>query len=93
MAATMADVALLDRVIAGGGAVTPANLKDVRLASSRSFLANLDSDTEAAFKAGLDKLKPQGVTVVDVEMPKLGDLNGQVGFPFALYEAYDDMVA
>jgi indoleacetamide hydrolase len=26
-------------------------------------------------------------------MPKLGELNGQVGFPVALYEAYDDMVA
>jgi Asp-tRNA(Asn)/Glu-tRNA(Gln) amidotransferase A subunit family amidase len=26
-------------------------------------------------------------------MPKLAELNGQVGFPVALYEAYDDMVA
>jgi indoleacetamide hydrolase len=26
-------------------------------------------------------------------MPKLMELNGQVGFPVALYEAYDDMVA
>jgi len=26
-------------------------------------------------------------------MPKLSELNGQVGFPVALYEAYDDMVA
>ena len=26
-------------------------------------------------------------------MPKLAELNGQVGFPLALYEAYDDMVA
>jgi mandelamide amidase len=53
----------------------------------------MDGDTEAAFRAGLDKLKSAGVTVVDVEMPKLSDLNGQVGFPLALYEAYDDMVA
>ena len=33
------------------------------------------------------------MTVVDVEMPELAELNGQVGFPVALYEAYDDMVA
>jgi len=26
-------------------------------------------------------------------MPELAELNGQVGFPIALYEAYDDMVA
>ena len=93
MAATVADVTLLDRVIAGGGAVTPANLKEVRLGVDKTMLANLDGDTEAAFRAALDKLRSAGVTVVDVEMPQLGELNGKVGFPLALYEAYDDVAA
>src|SRR6059058_1670061 len=93
MAATMADVALLDRVIAGGGAITPANPKEVRIGVVKSMLANLDGDTETAFRAAIDKLKSAGVTVVDVDMPKLAEFNGQVGFPLALYEAYDDMVA
>jgi indoleacetamide hydrolase len=93
MAATVADIALLDRVVAGGGAVTPANLKEVRLGVDKAMLANLDGDTESAFRTALDKLKSAGVTVVDVEMPKLGELNGKVGFPLALYEAYDDVVA
>jgi Asp-tRNA(Asn)/Glu-tRNA(Gln) amidotransferase A subunit family amidase len=93
MASTMADVALLDRIIAGGGAIAAANLNEVRIGVEKTMLANLDSDTEAAFHASIDKLKSAGVTVVDVEMPKLGELNGQVGFPLALYEAYDDMVA
>jgi len=93
MAATVADVAVLDRIIAGGSAVTPANLKGVRLGLVKDMLANLDGDTDSAFRAGLDKLKSAGVTIVDVEMPKLGELNGKVGFPLALYEAYDDMVA
>jgi indoleacetamide hydrolase len=92
MAATVADVAVLDRVVAGGAAITPADLKKVRLGVVKTMLANLDSDTEAAFRAGIDKLKSAGVTVVDVEMPKLGEFNGKVGFPVALYEAYDDMV-
>jgi indoleacetamide hydrolase len=93
MAATMADVTVLDRAIAGGGAVAPADLKKVRIGVVKSMLANLDGDTESAFKAALEKLKSNGVTVVDVEMPKLAELNGEVGFPVALYEAYDDMVA
>ena len=93
MASTIADVAILDRVIAGGGAIAPADLKQVRIGVDKSMLANLDGDTEAAFKAALEKLKSSGVTVVDIEMPKLAELNGQVGFPLALYEAYDDMVA
>ncbi len=93
MASTMADVALLDRIVAGGVAVSPAELKQVRLGVVKSMLANLDGDTETAFRAAIDKLKSQGVTIVDVEMTKLDELNGQVGFPVALYEAYDDMVA
>ena len=93
MADTMADVALLDRVIAGGGRVEAAGLKGVRLGLVASMQANLDDDTKTAFNATLDKLKAAGVTVVDVDMPKLAELNGQVGFPVALYEANDDMVA
>ena len=93
MGATMTDVAILDRVIAGGRPIAPANLKKVRIGVVAEMLANLDSDTDAAFRSALDKLKSAGVTVVDVEMPKLAELNGQVGFPVALYEAYDDMVA
>lgn len=93
MAATMADVAMFDRIIAGGGTIAPADLKKVRIGVDKSMLANLDADTDAAFKAALDKLRANGVTVVDIEMPKLAELNGQVGFPLALYEAYDDMVA
>ena len=93
MAATIADVAVLDRVIAGGGPIAPANPKEVRIGVVAAMLANLDDDTDVAFRAALDKLRKAGVTVVDVDMPKLADLNGQVGFPVALYEAYDDMVA
>ena len=92
MAGSMADVALLDRVIGGGGRIEAAGLKGVRLGLVAAMMANLDDDTKAATSAALEKLKAAGVTVVDVEMPKLAELNGQVGFPVALYEAYDDMV-
>ena len=93
MAGSMVDVALLDRVIAGGEPIEAAELKGVRVGLVAETTANLDDDTKAAFAAGLDKLKAAGVTVVDVDMPKLEELDGQVGFPVALYEAYDDMVA
>ncbi|PPQ18065.1 indoleacetamide hydrolase [Bradyrhizobium sp. AC87j1] len=92
MAATMADVELLDRVISGREAVLPADLKQVRIGIVKTMLTNLDADTETAFQAAIMRMKAQGVTVVEVEMPQLAELNGQVGFPVALYEAYDDMV-
>jgi indoleacetamide hydrolase len=93
MAGSMTDVALLDRIIAGGGEIEAAGLKGVRLGVVAATMANLDDDTKAAFAAARDKLKAAGVTVVDVDMAKLMELNGQVGFPVALYEAYDDMTA
>ncbi|RXT33607.1 indoleacetamide hydrolase [Bradyrhizobium betae] len=93
MAATMADVALLDRIIAGGEAIAPADLKQVRIGIVKMMLTNLDADTEAAFHAAVAQMKAQGITVVEIEMAELPEINGQVGFPVALYEAYDDMVA
>jgi indoleacetamide hydrolase len=94
MAQSMADVELLDRLIAGGtAAAKPAPLKGVRLGRVKEMLANMDADTQAAFDAAMAKLKDAGVTFVDVEMPRLMELNGAVGFPLALYEAYDDVVA
>jgi Asp-tRNA(Asn)/Glu-tRNA(Gln) amidotransferase A subunit family amidase len=92
MALAMADVELLDRLIAGGAAAKPADLKAVRLGLVKPLLANMDADTQVAFDGALAKLKAAGVTVVDVEMPQLVELNGAVGFPVALYEAYDDVV-
>ena len=44
------------------------------------------------FDAAVEKLKAAGVTVVEVEMPKLAELNAAIGFPVALYEAHDDMM-
>src|SRR3954454_5725434 len=93
MAATAADVALLDRVIAGGDAVQAADLRLVRIGIVKTMLSNLDADTDAAFQAALTKMKTQGITIVEIEMPHLAELNGQVSFPVVLYEAYDDMVA
>ncbi len=93
MAMTLSDVALLDRVIAGGTPVRTAPLRGVRLGRVASMLANTDADTRAAFDAAIGKLQSAGVTIVDVDMPGLAELNGAVSFPVALYEAYDDLAA
>jgi mandelamide amidase len=93
MAVAMADVELLDRVITDAPAVTPVDLRSIRLGVVPGMLANLDSDTRVAWEAAVAKLRAAGVTMVDVAMPALAELNGNVGFPVALYEAYDDMVA
>jgi Asp-tRNA(Asn)/Glu-tRNA(Gln) amidotransferase A subunit family amidase len=93
MALSMVDVELLDRLIAGGMPARPADLHRVRLGLVKDFTGGLDADTQAAFAAALKRLEAAGVTLVEVDMPGLGDWNGAVSFPVALYEAYDDFVA
>jgi Asp-tRNA(Asn)/Glu-tRNA(Gln) amidotransferase A subunit family amidase len=93
MAGSIADVVLLDRIISGQPEIEAADLKGIRLGVVAATMANLDGDTAAAIAAAHEKLKAAGVIIVDVDMPDLMELNGQVGFPVALYEAYDDMVA
>ena len=93
MAQTVADVALLDSVIAGGS-VTPASLRGVKLGVYRAyFFADLDGDTKTVTDAALEKLRQAGVTIVEVDMPQLKTLNDGASFPVALYEAYDDLKA
>ena len=42
------------------------------------MLTNLDADTDAAFQAAVAKIESQGVTMVEIEMPQLAELNGRV---------------
>ncbi len=92
MAVAMADVELIDRVVSGAPRAKPMALKTVRLGLAKPLLANMDADTQLAFDAALVRLKAAGVTLVDVDVPKLMETNGGVSFPVAMYEAHDDMV-
>jgi len=91
MAVSMRDVELLDRVISGAQAEPAADLAGVRLGVVAALFADLDADTKTAMDAALEKLRTAGVTLVDVAMPQLMELNGRIGFPLALFEAHDDV--
>jgi Asp-tRNA(Asn)/Glu-tRNA(Gln) amidotransferase A subunit family amidase len=94
MALTVADVALLDGVITGVSAPSPASLSGVKLGVNRAyFFKDLDADTKAVTDAALERLRRAGVTIVEVDMPELSKLNDAASFPVALYEAYDDLAA
>ncbi|MDX1374459.1 MAG: indoleacetamide hydrolase [Burkholderiales bacterium] len=92
MALSVEDLVRMDRAIGGGGAIAPAALGSVRLGVAKVFFQNLDADTQAAVDAALERMKQAGVTLVEVDLSKLFELNGAVGFPVALYEAHVDMV-
>jgi indoleacetamide hydrolase len=93
MAQSVADLELLDRVIAGGTALAPADLSHVRLGVVPAFFANLDADTRAVTEAALAKLRTAGVTLVDVDMPQLKAFDTEAEFPIVIYEVHDDLAA
>ncbi len=93
MALTMADITLLDSVMSKRPEVTqPADLTSLRLGIARSpFFENLNPETEAIMAATLERLESAGVTLVEIDMPNLLEINGKTGFPIALYDALADM--
>ena len=91
MAQSVSDLALLDRIIAGGSAIQPVDLKGIRLGIVPEFMANQDDDTRAVTKAAFEKLREAGVTFVNVEMPRLKELDNESEFPIVTYEVRDDL--
>jgi len=94
MARTVADLVLLDRAIAGGGAIDAAAPGGIRLGVPRGyFWGDLGPETKRIAEAALAKLKAAGVTLVEAELPTVPALNGKVSFPVAFYETPRDLGA
>ena len=105
IARTVADLRLLDAVMAGtgtgrtGGAgragsdpgAAPA-LAGLRLGVPRAaFFTELEPDVAAEAGRVLDLLSDLGVALVEADIPEVLDLNAAVGFPIALYEFVRDL--
>ena len=93
MALTMEDICLLDSVMADRPQVTQAaDLKTLRLGVARNPLyQNLNPDTSRVMNSAIERLKGSGVTIIDVDIPELKNLNDKTSFPIALYEATENM--
>ena len=57
MGLSVADVELMDRVIAGGPRARPATLKGLRLGLLAQTTGGLDADTQAVFDGALKRLR------------------------------------
>ena len=101
IARTVADLRVLDAVMAGGGrrvpgavqAKTPVpDLAGLRLGVPRAaFYRDLEPDVAREAGRVLDLLADLGVGLVEAEIPDVSDLNAAVGFPIALYEFARDL--
>jgi mandelamide amidase len=93
MTRSVADGALLDRIVTGqSGEVAPVALKGLRIGvPRRHFWEDLDPDLEQSCKIVLRNLTNAGAVLVEVDMSEEGSLDGQAGFPIALYEVVHDL--
>ena len=97
IARTVADIRLLDAVMAGTGRAgsdpgpAPA-LDGLRLGVPRTaFFTGLEPGVAAEAGRVLDLLSDLGVALVEAEIPEVSELNAAVGFPIALYEFVRDL--
>ena len=92
---SVADCVLLDGVVTGSkAAAVLASLKGLRLGVPRAhFWAPLDAETGRLMEDVLARLKDAGAVVVEADIPDVGRLDGEAGFPIALYETVVDLNA
>ena len=86
MARTVADLALLDAVIAGGDVPVAKSLKGLKIGIPASFWVGLDDSVKTVADAAKKKLAAAGVVFVDADLAGIMSLNGEMSFPIALHE-------
>ena len=93
MTRSVADCVLIDGVVTGGPLeVAQASLKGQRIGvPRRHFWENLDPELGQICENTLKRFTDAGVTLVDVDMSEEAALDGEAGFPIALYETVTDL--
>jgi mandelamide amidase len=93
LALRVADLALLDAVLAADATPLPATrLAGLRLGVPRAhFWEDLEPGTREVAEAALEAIRAAGAVPVEVDLPGLAQANGAAGFPIALFEFVRDM--
>jgi len=95
IARSMADIRLLDRVLAAETLPDEvASLRGLRLGVARRyFFDGADPQVTRVVDEALARLRDAGVDLVEAEIPGLRELNDAVGFAVALHELGQDLPA
>ncbi len=93
MAKTVADLIKLDSVITDHAQdILAADLTSLRLGVPKAyFFDNLDPQTAKRTEWALSKLEAAGVTLLEVDVPDVGESIEKSAFPIALYEVIRDI--
>jgi len=92
MTRSVADCELLDGVVTGSKPADAVTLKGLRLGVPRAhFWAPLDSEVARLMEGVLTTLTEAGAVLVEADIPDVGRLDNEAGFPIALYETVADL--
>ena len=87
LAATVAEVALVDSIVTGAPVATPVDLHGIRLGVPREgFYADLHPEVAARTEAALDRLADAGAELIEVRVIAAHELDGQCSMPIVSYE-------
>ncbi|MFP6732373.1 MAG: indoleacetamide hydrolase [Rhodospirillales bacterium] len=88
MTRSVADAALLDRVIAGeDDGLQPAELKGLRIGVPRGYYyEDLDMATALVMDAALERLSGYGIELIEADVPDVAAADEAASMPVALYE-------
>jgi mandelamide amidase len=92
MTRSVADCALLDRVVTGSSAAATVAIKGLRLGVPRGhFWEALDPEVASLMESVLTMLKEAGAVLIEADVPDAARLDNEAGFPIALYETVVDL--
>lgn len=92
MAHCMADIILVDQLIAPSAQPVALPTRPIRLGVNAYFWENLDEDVHEQAHVALHCLKTAGIEIVPVNMPDLAQLNQRISFPLVIYEGKYDLI-
>lgn len=92
MAHCMADIILVDQLIAPSTQPVALPTRPIRLGVNAYFWEDLDEDVHEQAHAALHCLKTAGIEIVPVNMPDLAQLNQHISFPLVIYEGKYDLI-
>jgi len=86
MARTVADCALIDEVVTGDGDRPQVKPDGLRIGIIRYFWEELEPEIESIGRECLDRLKRAGITLVEADMPLVGELTRRASLPIGVLE-------
>ncbi|KAM3462367.1 hypothetical protein BB8028_0005g06610 [Beauveria bassiana] len=93
MGRTVADVTLLDSIIAGEARPQAADIAGVRFGVPPVLWSGLDRNLEKVVLKARQLLEQAGAVMVDADMPDLIALDNKISLPLALHEPRTDIPA